>query len=196
MRNHPWFKDFDWNGLKAKRLSPPYVPDLNRIHSDGTMNMLDKTAAELLDPPPPLTEEEQSHFINYEYPVVKNKRTRTLSSLSKFALLSFTSRSKNSSRKQVKVLASSNNKKKVSWRTATLSEGTEVTLKPTAFNHLISDSRNVYISQGGTGQTKRGHCASEPTKLRANENDGDTDYLDEDGDDWRGTYVSSFTAAL
>ncbi len=35
LKNHPWFSDFDWEGLATRRLNSQFVPDINVDNFDG-----------------------------------------------------------------------------------------------------------------------------------------------------------------
>ena len=30
VKNHPWFADFDWEGLKERKLRPTFIPDIEK----------------------------------------------------------------------------------------------------------------------------------------------------------------------
>jgi hypothetical protein len=34
VKSHPWFKDFDWDSLKAKTLKPTFVPNIEKKNFD------------------------------------------------------------------------------------------------------------------------------------------------------------------
>ena len=34
VKSHPWFKDFDWDALKAKTLKPTFVPNIEKKNFD------------------------------------------------------------------------------------------------------------------------------------------------------------------
>lgn len=34
VKNHPWFKDFDWEALKTKQIKPSFVPDITLNNFD------------------------------------------------------------------------------------------------------------------------------------------------------------------
>lgn len=35
MKQHPWFKDFDWNGLDTKVTVPGFIPDIKKNNWDN-----------------------------------------------------------------------------------------------------------------------------------------------------------------
>ena len=36
VKQHPWFKDFDWEGLRRRTIKPTFVPDISRQLFDNT----------------------------------------------------------------------------------------------------------------------------------------------------------------
>lgn len=34
VKSHPWFDGFDWDSLKAKKMRPPFVPDVGKQNFD------------------------------------------------------------------------------------------------------------------------------------------------------------------
>lgn len=36
VKNHPWFDDFDWEALKAKKIKPTFIPDISLNNFDNT----------------------------------------------------------------------------------------------------------------------------------------------------------------
>ena len=36
VKNHPWFENFDWQALAAKKIKPSFVPDITLNNFDNT----------------------------------------------------------------------------------------------------------------------------------------------------------------
>lgn len=44
--NHPWFKGFDWDGLMARRIPAPFIPDVEKIRKRSSVGDLPRPEPE------------------------------------------------------------------------------------------------------------------------------------------------------
>lgn len=78
VKEHPWFKDFDWEALKAQTMEPLYVPnqDVSQNFDQKNVNEFDYKDADQLkefDRTLKQLEFQQDNFGEYFYDISKEK---------------------------------------------------------------------------------------------------------------------------
>jgi serine/threonine protein kinase len=77
LKRHPWFRSLDWDAVRNQKLEPPIIPDPVRANCSSDYDLEEQF---LIDPPAPVTPEENQLFEGFNFNTALAGRGEVVSS--------------------------------------------------------------------------------------------------------------------